>query len=258
MIKYKGKEYKLVTRGNFKDGSPIIELVDENYETYAIVSFFAHNGKESHPAPEGNFWLKNWSENEELAEFLIKEGIFNWAGLGVKGEFVDYRLATITSKGKRLIKEGNKFMKRSGENLDKEIDALHAEKEAQLEIIKNCGLFDDMLDAYRDYRLEANFGSKLDTATYDEDIEAIEKKIERLKKEIVKINKEKALHKFRHDRLMKLRNKSLSVFSHLAKEIDRLTDQQSGTSTWSLVDYFYKEEVDNEIKEQVKALKKRL
>lgn len=102
MISYKNKKLELVIEGNFKDGSPSIVL-NEKYETYACLTFCAHNGFETFSANEGCVWLKDWSENEEIAKFLVKEGYFEFTGREIPQNFVVYKEARITEKCKKEL-----------------------------------------------------------------------------------------------------------------------------------------------------------
>jgi hypothetical protein len=86
-------------KGSFRDGSPVLELYSESGEPYARISFYAHNDGEGYPASPGCFWLKDWSENEDIAKFLLAEGYVKLTGREIPyAGFVTYKEA-------KLIKE---------------------------------------------------------------------------------------------------------------------------------------------------------
>ncbi len=101
-ITYKGKEYLVSVPGKFEDNSMCIELI-EGYETYARLTFCAHDGTNVYRASEGCVWLKDWSENEDLAAFLVAEGYFEFTGKEIPQQFVVYKEARITDKLAKLI-----------------------------------------------------------------------------------------------------------------------------------------------------------
>lgn len=103
-INFKNMNLTVVVPGKFEDGSLCIELHDE-FEPYARISFCAHDGVNVFPANEGCVWLKDWSENTELAAFLLQEGYLELTGEQIPQPFVTYKQARITNKLKTLIKE---------------------------------------------------------------------------------------------------------------------------------------------------------
>jgi hypothetical protein len=103
-LEYKNMLLQVINMGAFEDGSPCIELHDQ-FEPYARISFCAHDGKNVFPASAGCIWLKDWSENKDLAEFLIQENYVEFTGKQIPQQFVVYKEFRITDKLKELIKE---------------------------------------------------------------------------------------------------------------------------------------------------------
>lgn len=103
-LEYKNANFIVVNMGFFEDGSSVIELHDQ-FEPYARISFCAHDGREVFPASKGCIWLKDWSENEDLAAFLLKEGYVELTGRQIPQQYVVYKEARLTDKLKNLIQE---------------------------------------------------------------------------------------------------------------------------------------------------------
>jgi hypothetical protein len=102
-LEFNNMNLQVVNMGAFEDGSPCIELHDQ-FEPYARISFCAHDGTNVFPASSGCIWLKDWSENVDIAQFLIEEGYVELTGKQIPQQFVTYKEARITDKLQDLIK----------------------------------------------------------------------------------------------------------------------------------------------------------
>lgn len=101
-IDFKGRKLTVQIPGEFEDGSECIELYEID-GCYARISFCAHDGVNVFPASAGCIWLKDWSENEDLAAFLIAEGYFEFTGKEIPSQYVTYKEAKATEKFKKLV-----------------------------------------------------------------------------------------------------------------------------------------------------------
>lgn len=72
---------------------------DEAGEPYCTLSV----NMDLKPPAEGCFWLKDWSENEQIAEWFIKEGLVERTGRFMPSGFVTVHEVTITPKLEALF-----------------------------------------------------------------------------------------------------------------------------------------------------------
>lgn len=102
-MKFQNMELTVHNAGAFQDGSPCIELYCED-GPYARISFCANDGENVFPASKDCIWLKDWSENEEIARFLLDENYLELTGKRIPQAFVVYKEARITTKLKQIMK----------------------------------------------------------------------------------------------------------------------------------------------------------
>ena len=93
IIVFKNETFTIQEQGRFPDGSPKLVMFDEDGIPYATLTHFAGDNTMTIPASKGCFWLRNWSENEEIAQFLIDKGIMEYTGNEVPLQFVTYKEA---------------------------------------------------------------------------------------------------------------------------------------------------------------------
>ena len=103
-LEFKKMNLQVINMGAFEDGSPCIELHAQSGREVRI-SFCAHDGTNVFAASPGCIWLKDWSENVDIAQFLIKEGYVELTGKQIPQQFVTYKEAKITDKLSKLIGE---------------------------------------------------------------------------------------------------------------------------------------------------------
>lgn len=80
---------------------------DEAGEPYCTLSV----NMDLNPPAEGCFWLKDWSENELIAEWFIKEGLIEPTGVAIKTGFVTAREVRITPKLEALFMTDEEIQK---------------------------------------------------------------------------------------------------------------------------------------------------
>jgi hypothetical protein len=94
-VLFRNEEFTLDVIGQFEDQSPALQLTQADGGPYARISFCAHDGSSTFPATEGCFWLKDWSENEEIAKHLLAEGLVELTGREIPAGFVTYKEAKL-------------------------------------------------------------------------------------------------------------------------------------------------------------------
>lgn len=83
-ILFKGQALSIFT-GQYLEGNVAIYLTEPNHSLYTTLTINLPDKLE-----EGEFFIKNWSENEELAPSVLKEtDLFEDTGKKVKTGFVE-------------------------------------------------------------------------------------------------------------------------------------------------------------------------
>lgn len=102
-MRYKNMNLKAYVLGQYQDGSMCIELQDDKGNYAMCISFCAPDGEGIFPADENCIWLKDWSENKEIASFLLEEGYVELTGKEIPQQFVTYKEVRITDKLRDII-----------------------------------------------------------------------------------------------------------------------------------------------------------
>ena len=80
-VKVDGQDMKL-TVGKYAHGSAMSVEIEAGGEPYAVLSVNMHEA----PAA-GCFWLKSWSENEEIARELKAQGVYELTGRAIQAGY---------------------------------------------------------------------------------------------------------------------------------------------------------------------------
>lgn len=91
--------------GRYGSGELAIQIFTEDGQPQlkATVSLMASGADD--PGTYG-CWIKDWSENEGIAEALVKSGIVALTGKSFKTGFVEAKHAILTPAGRAALKEG--------------------------------------------------------------------------------------------------------------------------------------------------------
>ena len=82
-VNYKGYECNLITSRYFHGDRVALHLIDVNGEPVAVCSVNLDD-----PLGENEIFIKDYSENEGMADFLVKEGIVELTGERVQTGYV--------------------------------------------------------------------------------------------------------------------------------------------------------------------------
>lgn len=107
-IKLYGTKYSVTFHEvKYYDGVPGIQVIAD-HEPFAVLSFNAsdENGYTIHP-DKGCIWLKDWSENAELAKFLLDNGYVSLTGKQIPAGFVVYKEAKVEDKLLDILQDRN-------------------------------------------------------------------------------------------------------------------------------------------------------
>lgn len=96
--------HKLVPRTSFysqdKNVTALYLLDAEDGQPYCVLSV----NMEGYVPDEGCIWLKSYSENEDIALFMISEGYLELTGKVLQGSYVNVPEARMTEKLLNLLK----------------------------------------------------------------------------------------------------------------------------------------------------------
>jgi hypothetical protein len=107
-IKVYGTEYSVTFEEvQYQTGVPGIQAMTGFYP-FAVLSFNASDecGYTIHP-DKGCIWLKDWSENAEIAKFLLDNEYVSLTGKQIPAGFVVYKEAKVESKLLDILQDRN-------------------------------------------------------------------------------------------------------------------------------------------------------
>jgi hypothetical protein len=107
--------------GKYADGPTAIEIREDRDGGQRIAIASVNIDPDSEDLPPHQCFVKGWSENEGLPEYLEELGIIRLEDVTVKTGFVDAQLATIVSLEPEEVREAREVLKDQEED-DPDLD----------------------------------------------------------------------------------------------------------------------------------------
>ena len=85
-MQFRGEALRLVPAGYYDTGRPALSLIDGDGAPYARLTV---NLPDAPDLPEGNYYVKTWSENAEVARAVLASGLMLDTGQRVPTGFVE-------------------------------------------------------------------------------------------------------------------------------------------------------------------------